>query len=492
MAPFEAQVLVVDDDPLIRDELESLLRGQSLQVECVSNVEEARTRLAERQFSLALVDVRIGGEDGIALMRDIRERWPAVDIIMITGYGSIRNAVEAMKLGAADYITKPFDSEELVLATQKVLERRRLIDEIEYLRRQLSDRYSFANMVSRNPAMLDIFSTIEMLARNDVTVLIQGESGTGKELVARAIHFQGKRRAGRFVAINCAALPEPLLESELFGYERGAFTGAVQERVGKFEHANGGTLFLDEVESIPLAMQAKLLRVLEERAIERLGGNRRIAVDLRVVAATNQDLALAVRNGQVREDFYYRINVVPIHLPPLRERLEDVPLLVAEFLRNNPLAREKGLNRLSERAINQLVEYGWPGNIRELWNVMERAVLRGKGDTIREVDVPADGGLPAGRGSDGRYQKPLREFLRDAERDYLAQLLELYKGGIARCARHAAVDQATLHRKIKLHGLRAGDFRDNGHAQEERPRRARPPGRPFSDRWQTPSRAEKA
>jgi DNA-binding NtrC family response regulator len=487
MAPFEAQVLVVDDDPLIRDEVESLLRGQALHVEAVATSDDARARLAERQFSLALVDVRIAGEDGIALMRDIREHWPAVDVIMITGYGSIRNAVEAMKLGAADYITKPFDPEDLVLATQKVLERRRLIDEIEYLRRQLSDRYSFANMVSRNPEMLEIFSTIEMLARNDVTVLVQGESGTGKELVARAIHFQGKRRTGRFVAINCAALPEPLLESELFGYERGAFTGAVQDRVGKFEHANGGTLFLDEVESIPLAMQAKLLRVLEERAIERLGGNRRMPVDLRIVAATNQDLSLAVRNGAVREDFYYRINVVPIHLPPLRERLEDLPLLVAEFLRNNPLAREKGLNRLSERALNQLMQYHWPGNIRELWNVMERAVLRGKGDTVREVDIPADGGLQVARGSEAQYQKPLREFLKDAERDYLAQLLELYRGGIARCARHAAVDQATLHRKIKMHGLRAGDFRDNGHHHDEAVRQARPHARSSTDRWQAPS-----
>jgi DNA-binding NtrC family response regulator len=462
MLEFEPQVLVVDDDPLIRQELESLFSAQPFAVECVSSVPEALLQLNERPFQLALVDVRIAGGDGIALTREIRERWPHVDVIMITGYGSIKNAVDAMKQGAIDYITKPFEPEELMLATQKALERRRLIDEIEYLRRQLSDRYSFANMVSRNPVMMDIFSTIEMLARNDVTVLICGESGTGKELVARAIHYQGKRRGGRFVAINCAAVPETLLESEMFGYERGAFTGATQERMGKFELANGGTLFLDEVESIPLTMQAKLLRVLEERAIERLGGNRRMAVDLRIVAATNQDLATAVREGRVREDFYYRINVVPVTLPPLRDRLDDIPLLVAEFLRNNALAREKGINRLSDRAIDQLISYDWPGNIRELWNVMERAVLRAKGETIREVDVPSDGGLDGPRGPGTQYQKPLREYLKGAERDYLAQLLEQYNGGIARCARHASVDQATLHRKIKSHGLRAGDFRHNG------------------------------
>jgi two-component system response regulator AtoC len=459
---YEPNLLVVDDDPLIREELESLFGTQPYHVECVASVADAMQSLSERVFALALVDVRIGGGDGIALTKDIRERWPDVDVIMITGYGSIKNAVEAMRQGAVDYITKPFQPEELLHATQKALERRRLIDEIEYLRRQLSDRYAFANMVSRNPAMLEIFATLEMLARNDVTVLITGESGTGKELAGRAIHYQGKRRAGRFVAINCAAVPETLMESELFGYERGAFTGAMSERIGKVELANGGTLFLDEVESMPLPMQAKMLRVLEERAIERLGGNRRVQVDMRVVAATNQDLGKLVREGKVREDFYYRINVVPIILPPLRERREDIALLVMEFLRNNALAREKGLNRLTERAINQLMAYDWPGNIRELSNVMERAVLRAKGDTVKEVDVPTTGKLDGRRGPAVHYHLPLREFLKGAERDYLAQLLNQYQGGIARCARHASVDQATLHRKIKAHGLRAGDFRQNG------------------------------
>ena len=458
----DPRLLVVDDDPLIREELETLFADQPYEVECVPSVADAMQRLAAQAFALALVDVRIGGGDGIALTKDVREHWPDTDVIMITGYGSIKNAVEAMRQGAVDYITKPFQPEELLHAVRKALERRQLIDEIAYLRQQLSDRYAFANMVSRNPAMLEIFATLEMLARNDVTVLITGESGTGKELAARAIHFQGKRRGARFVAINCAAVPEALMESELFGYERGAFTGAMSERIGKIELANGGTLFLDEVESIPLPMQAKLLRVLEERAIERLGGNRRVQVDMRVVAATNVDLARLVREGRVREDFYYRINVVPIALPPLRERREDISLLVAEFLRNNELAKEKGLNRLSERALNQLMSYDWPGNIRELSNVMERAVLRAKGDTIKEVDVPTTGKTDGRRGAAGHYHLPLREFLKGAERDYLAQLLSQYHGGIARCARHASVDQATLHRKIKAHGLRADEYRHNG------------------------------
>ncbi len=459
---FEPRLLVVDDDALIRDELEGLFAGQPYEVDCVESVGEAIDHLSRNECALALVDVRIGGRDGIELTQQIRTRWPEVDVIMITGHGSIENAVDAMKCGAVDYITKPFQADEILLATRKALERRQMLDEIEYLRKQLQDRYAFANMVSRNPAMLEVFSTLEMLARNDVTVLITGESGTGKELASRAIHFQGKRKAGRFVAINCAALPESLLESELFGYQRGAFTGAVTDRVGKIEHADGGTLFLDEVETISPPMQAKLLRVLEERAIERLGGNQKIQVDMRVVAATNENLEALVKDGRMREDFYYRINVVPVHLPPLRERIEDISLLVSEFLRNNPLAREKGLNRLSEKALTQLTTYDWPGNIRELSNVLERAILRAKGDTIREVDVPTGRTAEADPGAKLSYDLTLRDYLKRAEREYLLRLLATHQGSIAPCAKQASVDQATLHRKIKSHGLRANDYRQNG------------------------------
>jgi DNA-binding NtrC family response regulator len=459
---LSARILIVDDDPLIRRQLEGLYATHSFAVECAAQVDEALEKLRGSEFALALVDMKMPGSDGLTLISEIRERWPSVDVIMITGYGSIKGAVEAMRLGACDYITKPFEPDDILLATQKVLERRRLLDEIEYLRKELSDRYTFAKMVSRDPVMLEVFQTIEMLAQSDVTVVITGESGTGKELVARAIHFQGKRKAGRFVAINCAAVPEALLESELFGYERGAFTGAVQDRVGKIELSSGGTLFLDEVESIPLAMQAKLLRVLEERAIERLGSNRRISVDMRVVAATNQDLKACVAEGRMREDFYYRINVVPVNLPPLRERVADIPLLVTDFLRNNPLAREKKINRVSDRALAQLMSYAWGGNIRELLNVMERAVLRAKGDVIREVDVPGGEQKAAFAPDERDYQVPLRQFLKVTERQYLSHLLQQYRGSIAPAAKHALIDQATLHRKIRLHGLRPEELRRNG------------------------------
>lgn len=474
------RILVVDDDPLVRRELVRLFADQAYAVESVAGVEEAVAQLRRLRFSLAVVDLRLPGRDGIALIDEIRGHWPDIDVIMVTGHGSIKDAVNAMSHGACDFITKPVQHQELLKATQKALEHRRLVrdnaslrTDNEYLRRELSERHSFANMVSCSPIMRELFSMIEILASSDATVVIVGESGTGKELAARAIHFQGKRRDGRFVPINCAAVPESLLESELFGYERGAFTGAVHDRVGKLELANGGTLFLDEVESIPLGMQAKLLRVLEERAIERLGSNRRIAVDMRVVAATNQDLRDVVSAGQMREDFYYRINVVPLHLPPLRDRLADIPVLVEDFLSRSSTAREKGVERLAHRAQAKLGSYHWPGNIRELRNVLERAVLRAQGDCVEDVDVPVRSEVGSVAGGELDFHVPLRTFLKAAERRYIEELLNEYGGGIAPAARAAEVDQATMHRKIRSHGIRAREFRDRRRVN--------------GDGWDTPS-----
>jgi len=455
-----AHVLVVDDDPLIRRQLAELYSSHGFKVETAAGAEAALAALSARSYSLVLLDLLLPGRDGASLLHEIRERWPAIDVIMVTGHGSIRSAVEAMRQGAADYITKPFESEEILLATQRVLERRRLIDEIQFLRDRLADRSRFAGMVSRNPAMREVFALVSALANTDSTVVVIGESGTGKELVARALHFEGRRKEGPFVPINCAAIPETLLESELFGYDKGAFTGATAERIGKIELANGGTLFLDEVESIPLGMQAKLLRVLEERAIERLGSNRRIPVDMRVVAASNEDLAQAVADGRMRQDFYYRIHVVPIHLPPLRERREDIPLLVSEFLQNHPLAREKAVTSISETAMQQLLQHDWPGNVRELWNVLERAVLTAGRGKIERVGV---GNRPAGAAQQSLggtpSELPLREHLRQAERQYLEALLDRFQGNVVQTARFAGVDQATLHRKLRAHGIDAGRFR---------------------------------
>ena len=466
---MDTRILIVDDDPLICRQLEDLYTSQQYLVSSAGNASEALRLLGEHDFSLAVVDLRIPGTDGIGLTREIREHWPDLDVIMITGYASIKGAVEAIKQGASDYITKPFQKEEILLATEKVLEKRRLLDEINYLRNQLSNRYSFANIVSRNRVMHEIFETIEVLAQNDATVLITGESGTGKELVARAIHYQGKRKSGRFVAINCAAFPDTLLESELFGYERGAFTGAVHDRVGKIELSTGGTLFLDEIESITLNMQLKLLRVLEEREVERLGGNRKVKVNMRVIAATNVELTELVADGRMREDFFYRINVVPVKIPPLRDRIEDIPLLVSEFLRNSEMARERGITRVSNKALSELMGFGWPGNVRELGNVLERAILRTTGPVIREVDLPGTGkrkDLESLRRTYD-YEVPLKEYLRRAEKDYLSHVLKKNRGSINLSAKHALVDAATLHRKMKLHGLAREDFRGRGRSEPD-------------------------
>ncbi len=456
------RILIVDDDPLIRRQLEDLYRERKYDVDTAGTAEDAMSLLEEYEYSLAVVDLKIPGTDGISLTKQVRERWEDLDVIIVTGYASIKGAVEAIRHGASDYITKPFEREEILLATEKVLEKRRLLDEISYLRNQLSERYSFANMVSRNVVMHEIFSTIEALAQNDATVLISGESGTGKELAARAIHFQGRRRTGRFVAINCAAFPDSLLESELFGYERGAFTGAVHDRIGKIELSSGGTLFLDEVESISLPMQLKLLRTLEQREIEKLGGNRIVKVNMRIITATNRNLEDMVERGDMREDFFYRINVVPIDIPPLRDRIEDIPLLVAEMLRANPLGRDREITKVSNKALQSLMSYHWPGNVRELANVIERSILKTAGSTIKEVDIPgtinAPGASTAARFKD--YDLPLKEFLKRAEREYLSTLLKRNRGGIATTAEAAMIDAATLHRKMKLHALKREDFKE--------------------------------
>ncbi len=455
------RILVVDDDPLIRRQLQDLYNERNYEVDAAACAEDALELLQAGEYALGVFDLKIPGTDGISLTKQVREHWPDLAVVIITGYASIRGAVEAIRQGADDYITKPFEREEILLATAKILEKRKLLDEIDYLRSQLSDRYSFANMVSRNPQMHEMFSMLESLSQNDATVMIHGESGTGKELAARAIHFQGRRKASRFVAINCAAFPDSLLEAELFGYERGAFTGAVADRIGKIELSTGGTLFLDEIESISLPMQLKLLRVLEQREIEKLGGNRVVKVNMRVIAASNRNLQEMVASGEMREDFFYRINVVPIEIPPLRDRIEDVPLLVHEMLKNNPLSRERGISRLSNKALQALMGYWWPGNIRELGNVIERSILRTSGQVIKDVDLPGNANMQASpaMAKSRDYELPLKEYLKRVERDYLSAVLRRNRGGVSATAKHALIDAATLHRKMKAHGLKREDFR---------------------------------
>lgn len=455
-------VLIVEDDDRLREQLAQFYEQEGYGVTTAACGEEGIAKLAEERFAIVVSDVKMPGMDGFQLARHIRERHPDVDVILITAFGNIKQAVEAMKIGASDYITKPFQPEAIRLVSEKLIERKRLLDEVRELRVKVE--HNLENILSKSPKMLKVFELIRSLAETDSGVMITGETGTGKELVARAIHNLSRRKAKQFVAINCGAFPDTLLESELFGYEKGAFTGAVQSRAGKIETADGGTLFLDEIETISPPMQVKLLRVLQEREVERLGGNRKVKVDMRVVAATNVDLTICLARGSLREDFYYRINIIPLKLPPLRERLEDLPVLINHILNKHPVAQEKKIKQVKPQAIDQMLAYHWPGNIRELENILERAIVKCSGDIIEEVDLPA----PPQRVVDhyyalnGEESPTLKEWLHRSEKEYLRSLLIKHKGGISLTAVEAQVDNKTLYRKMRRHGLHKESFKDLG------------------------------
>jgi DNA-binding NtrC family response regulator len=456
-------VLIVEDHDQLREQLGRFYRDEGYQVTTAASGEEALEKLMQEKFAIVVSDVKMPGIDGFQLARHIREKSSDTDIILITAFGNIKQAVEAMKLGASDYITKPFQPEAIRLVSAKLIERRRLLQEVRELRERVQDDHKFENILSKSPKMLKVFDLIRSLAETDSGVMITGETGTGKELVARAIHNLSRRKTKQFVAINCGAFPDTLLESELFGYEKGAFTGAVQSRAGKIEIADGGTLFLDEIETMAAPMQVKLLRVLQEREVERLGGNRKLKVDMRVIAATNVDLTLCLARGTLREDFYYRINVIPVELPPLRERLEDLPLLVDYILGRHSVARERDIRQVSPKVLDQMLAYHWPGNIRELENILERAIVKCTGVALEEVDLP----VPPQRVLDVQFvnansggDMSLKQYLAHSEKDYLRGLLIKYKGGIGPTAKEAKVDNKTLYRKMRRHGLHKESFKD--------------------------------
>jgi len=382
-------VLIVEDHDRLREQLGNFYEQEGYKVTTAACGEEGMEKLAREKFAIVVSDVKMPGIDGFQLARHIREKYPDTDVILITAFGNIRQAVEAMKLGASEYVTKPFQPEAIRLVSEKLIEKRRLLEEVRELRQKVRDENYLENILSKSPRMLKVFDLIRSLAETDSGVMITGETGTGKELVARAIHNLSRRKTRQFVAINCGAFPDTLLESELFGYEKGAFTGAVQSRAGKIELADGGTLFLDEVETMAAPMQVKLLRVLQEREVERLGGNRKVKVDMRVLAATNVDLSLCLAQGTLREDFYYRINIIPIQLPPLRDRLEDLPLLVNHILSKHPVAQERKIRSVGPKVLDSMLAYRWPGNIRELENILERAIVKCQSEVIEEVDLPA-------------------------------------------------------------------------------------------------------
>src|ERR671913_1535537 len=385
MAENAKHLLLVDDEAALREAIAERLADHGFVVEQASSGEEALARLTDFAFDVIVTDLRLPGVDGRAVLESALERYPEIIAIIITGFGTVKDAVNAIKQGAADFITKPFQFDAFLHVLHSALEQRRLKSENAYLRSQLEDRYRIDGLIGRSRVMRDLFQLLETVAATSSTVLITGETGTGKELAARAIHHTSPRRANRFVAINCSAIPETLLEAELFGHVRGAFTGAVGTRQGRLEQAHKGTLFLDEVGTMSPALQAKLLRVLQEREFERVGDSHTIKIDVRVIAATHSDLAKMVADGTFREDLFYRLNVLPVQLPPLRERREDIPLLVQHFLQRLAADSGRGQMTVSQDAMRRLMAYPWPGNVRQLENAIERALAFSKGRAQLDV-----------------------------------------------------------------------------------------------------------
>jgi DNA-binding NtrC family response regulator len=462
-------ILVVDDDPIICEQLQRLYSHNKYQVTIAHRGEEALVLLETEDIDLVLTDIRLPGISGVELSQRIAEVWSDIPVIVMTGFAEIDNAVRVLKLGVSDFLVKPFEAAVIQESTQAALKKSAIFAEIRHLRRMLKERCEFGGMLSKTPEMHRVFEIIRMVAPTDSTVVVEGETGTGKELVASAIHQNSLRREGPYVTINCGGLPESLLESELFGYQRGAFTSADQSRTGKIELANGGTLFLDEIENMPLSMQAKLLLVLNDKKVQRLGSSRWTQVDMRVIAASNVPLKELVARGKMRSDFYYRIHVIPINLLPLRQRLDDIPILVQDFLRNHPVAVNKKIGAIAPSGMELLMRHSWPGNIRELQNVLEKAVVLAKSGVLDVADLDLDldfdsevflEASPAKESpNDTSLSLPLAQWIRNQERDYLIQKLASFDGIIDLTARSCGIDVRTMHRKLQLHGLDKKHFR---------------------------------
>jgi two-component system nitrogen regulation response regulator GlnG len=450
-----ARILVADDERSIRWVLSEALTADGHQVSEAATGSDALAILTRGATDVAFLDIRMPDMNGLDVVSKAREAGCQTTLVVMTAQTTMANAVEAMKRGAYDYLTKPFDLDVVRMLVQRVLETRQLSSEVNVLKGELRKRYEVGvDIIGRSAAMQNIYKLLGRVAKNDATVLIEGESGTGKELIAKAIHYHSPRWQGPFVALNCSAIPRELLESELFGFERGAFTGAIERRAGKFEQAAGGSLFLDEVADMPLELQAKLLRVLQEREFSRVGGRETLRTDVRIVAATNQELARAVRAGRFREDLYFRLNVVPIHVPPLRERKSDIPLLVQAFLHGLPGPRRA----VSEAAMQRLSTHTWPGNVRELVHVLERAAVMSTSEVLDDgdFDLPADKEAGAGPGDAAPIDDDdlnLRRATDALERRLIQRALEKSGGNRAEAARLLGIGRPNLYAKMKELGL---------------------------------------
>ena len=438
----KVKVLVVDDEAIVRESLRDWLIDVGYQVFTAENGPKALEIIEKERLGIVITDLVMPGMDGIEMMERAKEIQPDIEVIIITAYASIPTAIAAMRKGAYDYIEKPFCPERAELLVKKLAQHQELVVENLSLRQRLEDHYRFENIITKSSKMQRMIELIKVVAKSNATVLITGESGTGKELVARALHSQSHRQSKPFVAVSCAALPESLLESELFGHEKGSFTGAYARKKGKFEFANGGTLFLDEIGEMSANIQVHLLRVLEEKEFSRVGGNEPIKVDVRVVSATNKDLRKAIEKGEFREDLYYRLNVVPIELPPLRERKEDIPLLARHFLNKFALENKKEVSEFSPEATEFLLGYDWPGNVRELENAIERAAILAKDSLITIADLPQENMSLA------RSTMPEKN-LREVEKEHILDVLGETGGNYSEAARLLGITRMTLYKKAR-------------------------------------------
>ncbi|MBW1982325.1 MAG: sigma-54-dependent Fis family transcriptional regulator [Deltaproteobacteria bacterium] len=450
---MKARILVVDDEAAHRHMLETVLSAEGYEVEQADDGQTAIGAVEQRFYDLILLDIRMSKVDGIEALRKIKELSPGIPIIIMTAYASVNTAIDALKSGAYDYLTKPLDIDELKILVGKALRHRQLEQENIFLKERLDDRFDFSNIIARSESMKKLFDTMALVAPTEATVLIVGESGTGKELIANAIHQNSPRRDNPFVKVNCAALPETLLESELFGHEKGAFTGAVSRRQGRFQLAHRGSIFLDEIGEMAAATQAKILRVLQEREVEALGSSRTIKVDVRVIAATNKNLQSEIEQGRFREDLYFRLNVVTLSVPPLRDRRDDIPLLADFFLKQYAEKNRRHIKGFSPRALDILMRHNWPGNVRELENVVERAVIMARGDTVTPTELPDNL-----RVLDKEYQEAavnLRtgKSLKEMEKQMILRTLEETGGNRTHAARILGISRRTLQLKLKEYGI---------------------------------------
>jgi DNA-binding NtrC family response regulator len=444
-----AKILVVEDDTLMQDFLKEALTKLELSVDSASSGEEALEKIQSSHYDLILSDLRMPALSGMEVLKAAKSHLPDSQVVMMTAFGSIESAVEAMKLGAFHYVTKPIKADELEVVVKKALQVNKLQTENKRLRDEVEGRYRFSNIVGKSPLMQRVFDQIQTVAETNSNVLISGETGTGKEIVAKAIHYNSARKEFPFISINCAAIPEGLIESELFGHEKGAFTGAIRTNLGRFELAHGGTILMDEISETSPALQAKLLRVLQEKQFERLGSGTPLQVDVRVVATSNRDLKDLVRQGKFREDLYYRLNVLPIHMPPLRDRKEDITLLIQFFLDRYNQQAGKKVERVEEKALDVLIDYHWPGNVRELENYMERAVVVSKKAVLTLADFPMELVYYSSETADGDAVS-----LAESEKQLILKTLRECSDNRTRAAGKLGITTRTLRNKLKEYGMK--------------------------------------